>query len=85
MIITFGMNTEARRVVSAFIMTALSQDSAEATRIQRRAVAVQIRPKVPKLSALMDAAEHDVPTYTPFPKELRAKRHSTSPIERPKG
>jgi len=45
-------------------------------------VADQIQPKVPKLAAIMDEAEHDVLAYMTSPKELRAKLHSTSPIER---
>jgi putative transposase len=49
-----------RRVVSAFIATAFAQDTAEAASTQWRAVADQIRPKVPKLATLMDDAEHDV-------------------------
>lgn len=56
--------------------------NAEAASIQWRAVADQIRPKVPKLAALMDDAEHDVLASMPFPKEHRAKLHSTNPIER---
>jgi putative transposase len=42
----------------------------------------QIRPKVLKLATLMDGAEHDVLGYMSFPKEHRAKLHSTNPIER---
>lgn len=49
-----------RRVVSAFIATAFAQDTAEAASTQCRAVADQIRPKVPKLATLTDDAEHDV-------------------------
>ncbi len=49
-----------RRVVSAFITTAFAQDTAEAESTQRRAVADQITPKLPKLATLMDDAEHDV-------------------------
>ena len=41
-----------RRVVSAFIATAFAQDTAEAASTQWRAVADQIRPKVPKLCLL---------------------------------
>jgi len=74
-----------RRVVSAFIATAFAQDTAEAASTQWRAVADQIRPKVPKLSTLMDDAEHDVLAYMSFPKEHRAKLHSTNPIERLNG
>jgi putative transposase len=87
-----------RRVVSAFIATAFAQDSAEAASTQWRTVADQIRPKVPKLATLMDRAkgtpmvretlaraEHDVLAYMSFPKEHRAKLHSTNPIERLNG
>ena len=74
-----------RRVVSAFIATAFAQDTAEAASAQWRAVADQIRPKVPKLASIMDEAEHDVLAYMAFPKEHRAKLHSTNPIERLNG
>ena len=50
-----------------------------------RSVADQIRPKVPKLAPIMDGAEPDVLTYMTFPKEHRAKLHSTNPIERLNG
>ena len=74
-----------RRVVAAFIATAFAQDTAEAASSQWRAVADQIRPKVPKLAAIMDEAEHDVLAYMTFPKEHRAKLHSINPIERING
>ena len=74
-----------RRVVSAFIATAFAQDTAEAASAQWRAVADQIRPKVPKLATIMHEAEHDVLAYMSFPKEHRAKLHSTNPIERLNG
>ena len=71
-----------RRVVSAFIGTAFAQETAEAASTQWRAVADQIRPKVPKLATIMDQAEPDVLAYMSFPKEHRTKLHSTNPIER---
>ena len=74
-----------RRVVSAFIATAFAQDTPEAAGVQWRAVADQIRPRVPKLAALLDAAEEDVLAYLTFPKEHRTKLHSTNPIERLNG
>jgi transposase-like protein len=72
-------------VVSAFIATAFAQDDAEAARAQWRRVADQLRPKVPKLAALMDAAEADVLAYMTFPVQHRAKLHSTNPLERVNG
>jgi transposase-like protein len=74
-----------RRVVSAFIATAFAQDDAEAARQQWRRVADQLRPKVPKLAALMDAAEPDVLAYMGFPAAHRVKLHSTNPLERLNG
>jgi transposase-like protein len=74
-----------RRVVSAFIATAFAQETPEAASQQWRAVADQIRPKLSKLAALMDDAELDVLAYMTFPREHRAKLHSTNPIERLNG
>ena len=74
-----------RRVVSAFFATAFAQDDADATRTQWRQVADQLKPKLPKLSALMHTAEADVLAYMTFPKEHRVKLHSTNPLERLNG
>jgi putative transposase len=73
---------QGRRVVSAFIATAFAQNDAEAAKAQWRQVADQIRPKVPKLAALMDEAETDVLAYMAFPPQHRTKLHSTNPLER---
>ena len=74
-----------RRVVSAFIATAFAQDDAASARAQWRQVADQLRPKLPKLAAMLDASEEDVLAYMTFPKEHRVKIHSTNPIERLNG
>jgi len=74
-----------RRVVAAFIGTAFAQDSAAAASAQWRQVADQVRPKLPKLAALLDQAEEDVLAYMSFPREHRAKIHSTNPLERLNG
>lgn len=74
-----------RRVVSAFVATAFAQETPETARLQWRQVADQLRPKVPKLAALMDEAETDVLAYMGFPKEHRTKLHSTNPLERLNG
>ena len=74
-----------RRVVSAFIATAFAQDDAEQAKAQWRRVADQLRPKVPKLAALMDQAEPDVLAYMSFPPQHRTKLHSTNPLERLNG
>jgi putative transposase len=74
-----------RRLVSAWIGTAFAEADAPAAHTQWRRVADQLRPKVPRLAELMDAAEHDVLAYMDFPREHRAKLHSTNPIERVNG
>ena len=74
-----------RRIVSAWIGTAFAQDDADAARKQWRDVADQLRPRVPKLAALMDEAEPDVLAFMAFPKDHRTKIHSTNPLERLNG
>ncbi|MDE3164092.1 MAG: IS256 family transposase, partial [Acidobacteriota bacterium] len=74
-----------RRIVSAWVGTAFAQDDAIAARKQWRQVADQVRPRVPKLASLMDAAEADVLAYMDFPTQHRAKLHSTNPLERLNG
>jgi putative transposase len=74
-----------RRLVSAWIGTAFAEADADAARHQWRAVADQLRPRVPKLAALMDEAEEDVLAFMAFPKEHRAKICSTNPLERVNG
>ena len=74
-----------RRIVSAWVGTAFAQDDAAAARKQWREVADQVRPRVPKLAGLMDAAEPDVLAYMAFPPQHRAKLHSTNPLERLNG
>ncbi len=74
-----------RRLVAAWIGTAFAEADAPAAHAQWRRVADQIRPKVPRLAALMDAAEGDVLAYMHFPAAHRAKLHSTNPIERLNG
>ena len=74
-----------RRIVSAWTGTTFAEADAPAAHAQWRTVADQLRPRVPQLAALMDAAEHDVLAYIDFPREHRAKLHSTNPIERLNG
>ena len=74
-----------RGVVAAVIATAFAQEDAVAAHTQWRQVADQLRPKVPKLAAMMDEVEVDVLAYMGFPKDHRTKLHSTNPIERLNG
>ena len=71
-----------RRIVSAWVGTAFAQNDATAASKQWRHVADELRPRVPKLAALMDDAEADVLAYMGFPAQHRVKIHSTNPIER---
>ena len=70
--------------MSAWVGTALAC-YAVAARKQWREVADQVRPRVPKLAALMDDAEADVLAYLGVPVQHRAKLHSTYPFERLNG
>jgi putative transposase len=54
---------QGRRVISAFIATAFAQDDAKAASQQWHHIANQIRPKVPKLAALLDEPR---PTCSPI-------------------
>jgi len=58
---------------------------AQAASTQWRGIADQLRPKIPKLANLMDAAEQDVLANMGFPTAHRAKLHPTNPIERLNG
>jgi putative transposase len=44
-----------------------------------------LRPRVPKLASLLDAAEADALAYISFPARHRAKLRSTNPLERLNG
>jgi len=64
------------------MLCAFAQETPEAASAQWRTVADQIRPTVPKLAAIMDDAEPVVLAYMTFPKEHRAKLHSTDEIDK---
>jgi putative transposase len=55
-----------RTLVAAAIPQAFLQPDAEAARHTWRHVADQLRPRWPKLAALMDDSEHDVLAYMTF-------------------
>src|SRR5881227_3775760 len=69
-------------VVAAALRQAFLQADQAGSRQVWRQVADQLRPRWPKLSALMDESEHDVLAYTGFPAQHRVKLHSTNPLER---
>jgi len=63
----------------------LLQPDAETARQTWRHVADQLRPRWPKLAALLDDSEHDVLAYIymAFPAQHRTKLHSTDEIDKP--
>jgi putative transposase len=69
-------------MVAAAIRQAFLQPDAATARQTWRHVADQLRPRWPKLAALMDDSEHDVLAYIEFPAQHRTKLHSTNPLER---
>jgi putative transposase len=68
-------------VAAALRQAFLQADQVNARQVWRQ-VADQLRPRWPKLAALMDESEHDVLAYMGFPAQHRAKLHSTNPLER---
>jgi transposase-like protein len=76
---------QGRRLIAAFIDTAFAQPDITSAKAQWRQVADQMRPKLPKLAAIMDEAEDDVLAYMTFPKAHWTKLHSTNGIERLNG
>jgi transposase-like protein len=68
-------------MVAAAIRQAFLQTDAAAAHQTWRHVADQLRPRWPKLAALMDDSEHDVLAYMAFPGQHRTKLHSTNPLE----
>ena len=69
-------------MVAAALRQAFLQADVDAARHTWRQVADQLRPRWPKLAALMDDSEHDVLAYLAFPAQHRTKLHSTNPLER---
>jgi putative transposase len=68
-------------VAAALRQAFLQADQAGARQVWRR-LAGQLRPRWPKLAALLDESEDDVLAYLAFPAQHRAKLHSTNPLER---
>ena len=69
-------------MVAAALRQAFLQPDQKAAQQTWRHVADQFRPRWPKLSAFMDASEHDVLAYMGFPAQHRQKLHSTNTVER---
>lgn len=69
-------------VVSAAFRQAFNQPDQKGAVDVWRHVVDQLRPRWPKLAALMDESEGDVLAYMAFPAQHRTKLHSTNPLER---
>ena len=69
-------------MLAAALRQAFLQPDQDTARHTWRQVADQLRPRWPKLAALMDESEHDVLAYLAFPPQHRVKLHSTNPLER---
>jgi putative transposase len=69
-------------MVAAAIRQAFRQPDAGAAHQMWRHVADQLRPRWPKLAALMDDSAHDVLASMAFASQHRTKLHSTNPLER---
>lgn len=76
------VGAKQRPMVSAALSTAFAQETKDAAHTEWRAVAERLRQRFPRLSNLMDEAEHDVLAYMSFPKDHWPQLHSTNPIER---
>ena len=69
-------------MIAAALRQAFLQADREVARQVWRRLADQLRPRWPKLAALLDESEDDVLAYMAFPAQHRAKLHSTNPLER---
>ena len=71
-----------RSMVAAMLRTVFAQDTQPAAHEQWRKVGDGLRPRFPKLAALMDGAEHDVLAPRAFQKAHWPQIASTNPLER---
>ena len=77
-----GASESQQSVVSAAVRQVFVQPDRKNAGEAWRHVADQLRPRFPKVAALLDDAEHDVLAYMDYPEAHRSKLHSTNPIER---
>ena len=72
----------AQQMVAATIRTVFAQPDAASAREQWRRVADNLRPRFPRLAALLDEAEADVLAYLAFPPAHWRQIWSNNPLER---
>jgi transposase-like protein len=80
--LAYVSKTQQSMVAAALRQAFLQPDRAQASQMLRH-VADHLRPKWPKLAALINDSETDVLSYLDFPEPHRSKLHSTNPLERP--
>jgi putative transposase len=71
-----------QQMVAASIRTVFVQPDAASAREQWRRVADQLRPRFPRVAALLDSAEEEVLAYLAFPQEHWRQIWSNNPQER---
>ena len=71
-----------RGMVAAAIRTAFTQETEKEAHAEFAAVADRLRERFPRVSAIMDDAQHDVLAYMTFPKTHWSQIRSTNPLER---
>ena len=71
-----------RPIVTAALRTAFDQDTLKASKEHWAKLIEAFEPRHHKLAELMRRAEDDVLAYKSFPRDHRAKIHSTNPLER---
>src|SRR5512134_2499556 len=69
-------------MVAAALRQAFLQADLATARQTWRQVAEELRPRWPKLAALMDDSEHDVLAFMAFPAQHRTKVHSTDELDK---
>lgn len=74
-----------RPAVIAMLKTIFAQETLDAARRQWQQVAEALRPRFPKLAAMMDDSREDVLAYMAFAKEHWPRIASTNPLERLNG
>ena len=77
-----NVNAKQRGMIAAAIRTAFTQETEKEAHTEFRTVADRLRLRFPRVSAVMDNAEHDVLAYMSFPKSHWSQIYSTNPIER---
>src|SRR6056297_357821 len=68
--------------VSAVVKTVFAEKDRDQAHARWREVADSLRERFRDVAELIDEAEHDVLAYMTFDETLRAKLHSTNPLER---